>query len=317
MDTRFLKSKEFVIAAVVAAALLLTTVVASTGFIGDDVFRSEGCSVQEPTGQLLEADHRDTGAIEENDRTRRQVTWAITPPDGSGILRLCTEVGDVEITPTDGEELRVEFTIINKGPGAREAVEDLEVQALFAEDDGQLEVGAWQASQTQTEGFFDHRSTTTDLEILLPADRVYDVEVTTDVGDVTLAGPSLGTTDVTTDVGDVEGRILDLRGDLTLQTDVGDVDLGVSSALSGHWQVTTDVGDVDLTLPSGDSVGYDISAEADVGDVDLHIGPTERSTSESQGASESAQARSEGYDSKTIQIRLTVTTDVGDIDAAI
>lgn len=124
------------------------------------------------------------------------------------------------------------------------------------------------------------------LELVLPASLERDVAlaVATDLGDVHVAG-DFGTVSARSDIGDIElsgsaasvdvrttaGEIdvmrLSTDGDLTAQSQIGDVTLDLSS-LPDRIDVETDAGEVTVRLPEG---SYAVGTEASLGDVELAV----------------------------------------------
>ena len=70
---------------------------------------------------------------------------------------------------------------------------------------------------------------------------------------------------VRTDVGNVTGTAL-ASSDVRVKTDVGDVDVDVTTA-PNRFEATTDVGDVELGLPDA---AYAVDTDTDVGEIDVH-----------------------------------------------
>lgn len=315
MDTRFFTSKEFLISGLIALVILGAGVAASGAVFESGIRSSQGCSVPAPPGQALDPRIQDTGVNWDGDRFERVVTYTLDQaPDGPATLDLCTNVGDVEITPSSDGEYRVQAVITNDGPGADEAVDRTRVTVAMTEANGRLHIAADQPHQVNAQRWFESRSTRVDIELQVPPGHAHALDVRTDVGDITLAALAFGELDLVTDVGDVDGQGISLEGPLEARTDVGDIDLALASVATATYELRTDVGDIDLALPSTEDTGYDVEASADVGGVDVAIGPTEHRSHDSSGASEETTARSEGYAEKAHRVRIDAQSDVGSIE---
>lgn len=170
-----------------------------------------------------------------------------------------TDVGDVELTGTDGTAVTVEAELRTRR--SERALDRIDVRTDVAE--GVLTV----AAEADT-GFVFSGGTSVDFRIGVPTggDAGVAVEaVTTGVGDVTASGVG-GDLRVETGTGDVE--VDGLEGYLDARTDVGEV---TARAVTGLDRVRTDVGDVDVECPA---MRTDVTVRADVGDVQIRAPST-------------------------------------------
>jgi hypothetical protein len=91
--------------------------------------------------------------------------------------------------------------------------------------------------------------------------KLFLLDCTTDFRIEVPAGVAVN---IRTDVGNVTGTAL-ASSDVRVKTDVGDVDVDLTSAPS-RFEATTDVGDVELRLPDA---AYAVDTDSDVGEIDV------------------------------------------------
>lgn len=163
-----------------------------------------------------------------------------------------------------------------------------------------------------------------------------DLKATTDNGDVDLSG-SISKVHATTDNGDVDLRsditqaalttdngqvtVVGSLADGTIDTDNGDVILQLEPRASGSLDVTTDNGDVAVTVPEAQRYGYDVEASTDNGDIVIGLEDVRKAGTTQGNASEDdhredrdrVHARTHGFDSREIQLGLSLATDNGDV----
>lgn len=179
--------------------------------------------------------------------------------EGVDSLVVRNEVGDVELTGTDGEEVSITAELRTRR--SERALDRIDVQTVV--ENGVLNVAAQVDS-----GFVFSGSTSVDFRIDVPTGQSPTVAVDrirTDVGDVTLSNVS-GDARVTTGTGDVE--VDGLSGFFSAVTDVGDV---TGRGLLGLDGVRTDVGDVDVECRE---MRDDVTVRTDVGDVTIRFPAT-------------------------------------------
>ncbi|MDD6481838.1 MAG: DUF4097 family beta strand repeat-containing protein [Lachnospiraceae bacterium] len=91
------------------------------------------------------------------------------------------------------------------------------------------------------------------------------IDISSDVGDVTLTDIEANEVTLTADVGDLNIDSCDFES-VTIDANVGDADL--QDIVFTNMEITSDVGDVDIS--AGDLNGYEIDLKTDVGDVDVN-----------------------------------------------
>lgn len=124
-----------------------------------------------------------------------------------------------------------------------------------------------------------------------------ELHITNDTGDVDIVGGTFETLDINTDVGDITAERVTVTKEMSVMSDVGDIELDGEFRCDGNIQ--SRVGDVDLnTSVSKEEYNYNLSAS--IGDIDVFGKEYDGS-----GAVEN---------STSAKYKLTITTDVGDID---
>lgn len=311
IDTGFFGSKYFLISAVVAALLLGGA--AGAYYIAErsdgTVFSfSGGCATPALGGSNIPVP---SPTVTDSDGGRRRlVEYTLEASQyAGGALKACVDVGAIQVEPAAGSHVQIVFEIVGDTSGAVEATK---VDAAFAERAGALSIGAWQSQRGETNGFFHDEGAAVHVTVRLPATGAYDLDLSSDVGNVRVGDLLVGDLEASTDVGHIAVSQADLTGNVTLTTEVGDIDLVAASVQTSRIELSVDVGDVNAQLPRRAEIGYDVEASADVGSVSVDIGPTEAMTSEEDGPSEHKTARSQGYADKVTKVRVTIVTDVGD-----
>jgi hypothetical protein len=108
---------------------------------------------------------------------------------------------------------------------------------------------------------------TTDFRLEVPAG--VDVQVRTDVGDVTSSELASSDVRVKTDVGDVDLALTTVPDRLETFTDVGDIELGLPDGVYAV-DTDTDVGEIDVaSVVQDDRAPRSVTAKTDVGDVTI------------------------------------------------
>lgn len=318
VDKGFFRSQEFLVAATIVGVLLVGAV-AFGAVAGDqlEIVKKDGC--REPTveGTSITVPADGARTVFEGSRTTRVVTYELdTQGRQGGVLRVCDEVGHVSVSPSTDGHARVIFTIVNRHDQSGEAVHATIVDARFTDQGERTGLAAWvvRNSASRTGLFGGEHTTSVSIDVEVPADGSWAIEVDNDVGDVTIAALQVSRLEVEVDVGDVDGRGLSMTGDVDVRVDVGDVDLSFSSVETSTIHVETDVGDQDIRFPSAPDIGYDVEAASDVGNVRVEIGEADTTRHEERGPSEHVEARSTNYTSRAIQVRVQALADVGSID---
>lgn len=310
MADGFLASKYFLVSAIIATVIVGGAAGAyyvGTSYGGFTFSSQEACEAPALTGAPIAA----TPQVESDNSGRRRIeTYVVDAASfAGGSLDLCISVGEIYVEPSEGPNVELVFTI--DGDQAR-AVADTEVAAEFRSEDGGLVVGAWEPWRGRSEGVFRGDSAEVRLTLRVPASGAYDVRAVNDVGDVRVRGLIVHELRAQTDVGNVLVRDVDLTGNATLVTDVGDAILAALSVQTGEIIVRSDVGTAEAALPLRADVGYDAHAATNVGDAVLRIGETEFHEADADGPSEEERARSSGFATKPTKVTVDVTTDVGD-----
>ncbi len=194
-------------------------------------------------------------------------------------LAIDYNVADITIVATDSEKLSVTYTCPYNRKG------DLN-EITITEENGNLSIveRTKQHISLSFFNFYDHK-----VSINVPKDRVLDIKIQTNTGDIKLGDGTFGKIDLDTDTGDITlGAItaneialsldtgdVDFNGALTadtlaIETDTGDID-GDGVITAQTVTIKTSTGDVDLTL-SGTQTDYTIVAETNTGDQNIHTG---------------------------------------------
>lgn len=315
MDKSFFHSREFVIAAIVAGVLVCGGVVAmSAAEFAGGVLHDRACSSPTLTGARLAAEPTESTTTR-NDRSIRVVTYTLTPDTfDRGRIEACTSVGHVKFVPGGNETVRVTFTIEAEGRGSEEAAKGVAVDAAFHDNEGRLDLAAWQGSSTTTRrGFWDAHQTHVDIEVQLPEAAIYDVRGMVDVGSIALEGLVVRDVDLHVDVGDLDLDDAHLQGNLSLHVDVGDIGAELLSVQGGTIDTHVDVGDTRVLVPQRLDIGYNVMADTDVGSIEVRLGEGSSVNRESSGPSENVQAKSSNYDGRQVRVVITSATDVGSI----
>lgn len=129
------------------------------------------------------------------------------------------------------------------------------------------------------------------IKIYVPADKIIDIDMDIDIGDIDIKGVIFETINIETDIGDVSIEGDSLEGDIFVGADTGDVsvkgfiacdveieaDLGevnITSYYAGsayNCDIHTDLGKETISDEGGEKIEdkYDISVSADIGDVKI------------------------------------------------
>lgn len=308
IDTAFFRTKQFVIAAVAAVFILGAAAAAYTvGGFSSGFAHHEGCRVA-VEGAPLEAS---PGVLVDEGGRRRTVTYTFDAAgfDG-GSLVACSPVGEILVEPSPDTSVHVEFRIRADNAAAAEATD---VRVRFTRLGSGLGIAAWQETVGESTEAFGTRSASVTTLIRLPATGAYDVELTSEVGDLRVSQLLVGDLALHSDVGEVRALDVDVQGNVALTSDVGDVIADLRSVQSGRIDASSDVGRVEIRLPQRADIGYDVVAASDVGDVDVRLGETETYTRESEGPGAHVEARSRGYEGKPTKVRVTALSDVGSV----
>jgi hypothetical protein len=242
----------------------------------------------------------------------RTIAYALpTDATRASLLAACSTVGDVAIAQATGTP-RVVFTIRSDDA---DALADTNVTlALARTADGALQLAAWESRAGTSRDPFQQRGSSVDVRIEVPEWGAPDVRARSDVGDVLVSQLLVGNMTLRTDVGRARAVGVDITGNVSMQTNVHDVELRAASIQSGRVTLRSDVGTIVAALPARADVGYDVTAKSDVGDVSVNLGPTELYQGNKDGGGGDVHARSQGYDGKPTKVVLEATSNVGAIN---
>ncbi|HHX65452.1 MAG TPA: DUF4097 domain-containing protein [Chloroflexi bacterium] len=180
------------------------------------------------------------------------------------VLEVNNDVGAIEIRGTDEEEAQVQVTVRAWGNSTEEA----ESRA----DDVQVDIQQVAADRVRVTGSLTpqlrvDRSPTINITVQVP--RQSRIELVNDVGEVHIQNIE-GSMDVRVNVGEVDVRGFTMLDDSTLQTDVGQLRLGLPAGSAFNLDARTGVGEIntDFDLPQeGDDLpGVGDRLEGSVGD---------------------------------------------------
>lgn len=308
MDSRFFGSKYFAVAAAVAAAILVGA--ASAYYMTDAgaTYQTlDACDAPALGGSEVSVTPR-VEVDDDGERRMEAYTWNTTGLVG-GRLDLCLAVGEIDVEPADGDALSVEVETYS---GSARAVADTKTEVRFAKDGDRLVLAAWESARGAERSLFDGNGAAVRLVLRVPPSGAFTVHATNDVGDIRVSGLMVEDPTFQTDVGSVLVRNVDVVGNATLISNVGDTILHATSVTSGAIRLTSDVGNAEAQLPQRADVGYDVTATTDVGEAFIAIGDVESSESEGEGPGEHRSARTSGFASKPTRVTVEATTDVGD-----
>lgn len=186
---------------------------------------------------------------------------------------------DINVVATDGEKLSVSYSCPYNRKGDVYEVE-------ITEENGRLSI-VEKTKQHFSLSFFNFYSH--DITVYVPKDRVLDIQIQTNTGDIKLGNGTFGKIDLATNTGDivfgattateisvsVDTGDVDFNGNvlantLTIQTDTGDID-GNGVITAQTVDVETATGDIELIL-SGKQTDYTIIAKTNTGDQNIHSG---------------------------------------------
>ena len=145
------------------------------------------------------------------------------------------------------------------------------------------------------------------VDVIIPKDRVLNLLIETDTGDVVIEGDAtLTALSIETDTGDVKTKnsALTVSGTASLETDTGDVNLGKINASS--LTIETDTGDVSI---ADSTVSQNIDITTDTGDITF-VGAIVCETLKCEADTGDVDGEDAAVDAKTVAIE----TDTGDVE---
>lgn len=228
---------------------------------------------------------RSTGGI-----VTQSVETSFDPAEVDGI-RIVNDIGNVTVRARDVTQ--VDTRILKRSTDGQAGLDD--IQATTTLDDGTLTV---RTRIDRDAGWFSRNSPTTDVTVTVPqADAGPPVsEITSQLGDVTLLN-TRGDTDVSTQLGTVTARDVDgypalesQLGDIVATgttglrdvfTELGEVDVELRD-VRGDIDITTELGDILVTIAA--DLAIDIVAQSTAGiDSTLDLTNAQQGTSRLTG----------------------------------
>lgn len=276
-----------------------------------------GCTSLDEGGQRLDAERSERSAHQSGDHVARSIRWSLDGVEAArGVASLCVDVGSIEVTPSGGDEVRLQAVMLAHGDDAAERVGGMEVEAAFVDTGSGLGIAVGQVGQAPDveHPYQAHQGVRLVLE--LPAGMPWSLEASAGVGEVEVDELTLDRLEVDLGTGELDTGNVATRGDVDVTVTTGEIDLEVRPEADGRYTLDVGTGEIDVEVPQDGRVGYEASAETGAGGVDLDIDPTEdeRHTEDEHGPSEHGYARSQGFASGEVKVRLTLTASVGEID---
>lgn len=233
--------------------------------------------------------------------------------------------GGIEVTPYNGESLKVDLEIKARGGSQSEAEDNL--------DDFEYDLSDTTSGGTQNIVLtFPMPSPTlwsvysVKVQVFVPASGLDDLNLDTTNGaisidDLDLSEVTLDTTngaislsDITADSivahttnGGISGSLSATDGKFS--TTNGAISLDIEEA-SGSYNVDTTNGSIDLDLPSGSDIGFSFDLDTSIGSIDVDLPNIDYSVNRSR----EKLGETEGYDNKNIQIEIDADTTIGGIE---
>lgn len=310
MEPGYFTSRQFLVAAAVAAFLVAGAAAAWSFGAGEGgiVLDARACQAPAHLGTQIPT----TPRVERDEDGERVVaSYDVDAGEAvGGSVHVCTAVGEVLVEPSPDALAHLQVRVA----GEPDAVAATSYGTWFGRHDGTLVLQAWVERQASSGSFWGMRNGAEAVIVLqVPMTGAYDVVALADVGDARVGALLVRELRVETAVGEARATGVDLTGNATISSDVGRAVLSAASVQTGTISVASDVDDVEVELPRRADVGYDVTASADVGDVDVEVGDTELDERDSDGPSASAHVRTAGYASKPTQVRVVATADVGSV----
>lgn len=182
-------------------------------------------------------------------------------------LQLTSTLGDVRVQMSPDVE---EVTLSLVSSGTTVPAPDGERVRARLERSEEGGTSTLQVSQPENYSTWPGASGTRDVLLLVPADHELDLDLHSEVGDVTAAG-AFGSLDVEADVGDVHlGPVTAPQG-LGVLTDIGDIEAELEAPGPAAVDLSS-LGSITLQLPA-DASGP-VGAETELGDVEVSVAGT-------------------------------------------
>jgi hypothetical protein len=183
-------------------------------------------------------------------------------------LHLTSTLGDVRVQMSPDVE---EITLSLVSPGTTVPAPDGEQVRARLERSDDAGASTLRVSQPENYSTWPGTSGTRDVLLLIPTDHELDLDLDSEVGDVTAEG-AFGSLDVQADVGDVHLGPVSAPQGLGVLTDVGDIEAELEAPGPAAVDLCSSLGNITLQLPA-DASGP-VGAETELGDVDVAVAGT-------------------------------------------
>lgn len=222
-------------------------------------------------------------------------------------LTLATGVADVRVLASSDVD-QVTMALVDEGVTALPAP-GTEVRARISQQ-GEAATPVLEVRQPERFAALPWLPERLDILVLVPVGHALALDLTTEVGDVRADG-DFSAVSVRTEVGDIRLAPVSAPGGLTVDSDVGDVEIELEDPAPATVDITTAVGNVDLLLPT--DAGGAVTVTSDVGEVDITApgtGTWRLDASSELGTVEVDPSLTGGGDKSGT---LTVTSEVGHV----
>lgn len=233
--------------------------------------------------------------------------------------------GVIFVETWDSPEYKIDLHIEARANTDAKAQENLE--KLKEELTDTIQGGSQQVSLEFDNPFSEWTFYSITITVFLPEDVLNELDLQTSNGAIFITDVICDTAILDTSNGMIEfdgleavvidastsnGKITGLlQGEeVDLSTSNGSVDLNLPCTISGEYKIDTSNGGISITVPDAGNIGYDIDADTSLGNINVNLDNLDYTRNEDKHVS----AKTEGYDSRAIQIVLEVETSIGGID---
>lgn len=178
-------------------------------------------------------------------------------------LTLATDVADVRVLASSDVD-QVTMALVDEG-GTALPVPGTEVRAHISQQ-GEAANPVLDVRQPDRFTSLPWNPGRLEVLVLVPVGHSLALDLTTEVGDIRADG-DFSAVSVRTEVGDIGLAPVSAPDGLTVQSDVGDVEVELEGPAPAAVDITTGVGEVDLLLPT--DAGGDVTVTSDVGGVGI------------------------------------------------
>lgn len=200
-------------------------------------------------------------AVERSQYTEIPASQGLGSPQ---TLEVVTDVGDIGVrTDPTADEVTIRLLTASDGTGSPETVTArIEVAAIPGVSDGTRV----RVTQPRHNGWFPWSSDAGEVELVVPESlaRTMDLDLTTDIGDVSATGEFAAVT-AQTSTGGVDLDLGGITGEVSGTSNLGDIEvrLGQDSTPTAV-TASTNTGEVAVHLPG--TAGYRVTATTDLGE---------------------------------------------------